>query len=411
MAGPISGCGSAVIGGARYSSCSSNLIVAELTSTFRQERHHSSRIAISHEVSFGRCGHSHTLAAACCRSIILSAPNCKLSSTSSRLSVSLQFQSGGSRGRSVCNQRQRLFLSPHPHGPLASVLLGPHRYGHRLPCPQLKVTSCGDGDRYGGLDRPLLVSRHAPVAVNPGKSHHHLKSYDGPQQPALSLATATRGGGIDARLLHLPRARCTLFSHFAASSCPSSSSSSSSLPSVFCIEVLPAQSVTPERRRIIRFSLGRYMSFAANEAFVQSSPSTSPDGTDSEPLEGRAMKDKKAGAPRGRFAVLITGYPPKPVAELIGGEGSEGYDRLFIDMLRDPGEHWDVFRVVDGEFPSEEDWDLYDGFVLTGSGKDAHGSDPWIQQLANMLVKLNDERRKILGVCFGHQEMSVSDME
>ena len=41
-------------------------------------------------------------------------------------------------------------------------------------------------------------------------------------------------------------------------------------------------------------------------------------------------------------------------------------------------EKWDVFNVVDSEFPSKEIIASYDGIVLTGSKHDAFADDEWI---------------------------------
>nr|CAD1818345.1 unnamed protein product [Ananas comosus var. bracteatus] len=51
----------------------------------------------------------------------------------------------------------------------------------------------------------------------------------------------------------------------------------------------------------------------------------------------------------------------------------------------------------------EEEEEGYDGFVVTGSCSDAHGDDPWITDLVRFLQKLIACRKKVLGICFGHQ--------
>ncbi|KAK9112906.1 hypothetical protein Scep_020425 [Stephania cephalantha] len=99
-----------------------------------------------------------------------------------------------------------------------------------------------------------------------------------------------------------------------------------------------------------------------------------------------------------RFAVLLCAQDSEYVKAKYGG-----YFGVFVGFLSDEGEIWDVYRVSNGEFPEEEDLDLYDGFVITGSSSDAHGNDLWVCELVNLLKKLDSMKKKVLGICFGHQ--------
>ena len=99
-----------------------------------------------------------------------------------------------------------------------------------------------------------------------------------------------------------------------------------------------------------------------------------------------------------RFAVLLCAEDPEYVRKKYGG-----YFGVFVRMLAEEGETWDMFRVACGEFPEEDEVGLYDGFVITGSCHDAHGNDPWIHELLDLLKKLDSMKKKVLGVCFGHQ--------
>ncbi|PIA52232.1 hypothetical protein AQUCO_01000243v1 [Aquilegia coerulea] len=108
-----------------------------------------------------------------------------------------------------------------------------------------------------------------------------------------------------------------------------------------------------------------------------------------------------------RFAVLLCAEDSEYVKKRYGG-----YFGVFVNLLgeeeqeeeeEEEKEIWNVYKVVNGEFPKEEDISLYDGFVISGSCNDAHGSDIWICKLINLLKKLNSLKKKVLGVCFGHQ--------
>ncbi|XP_068656762.1 gamma-glutamyl peptidase 5-like [Aristolochia californica] len=102
-----------------------------------------------------------------------------------------------------------------------------------------------------------------------------------------------------------------------------------------------------------------------------------------------------------RFAVLLCAEDSEYVKKKYGG-----YFEVFVGMLGEDGETWDRYRVANGEFPDEKEIDLYDGFVITGSCNDAHGNDVWILKLLALLKKLHSKKKKILGVCFGHQILS-----
>lgn len=81
----------------------------------------------------------------------------------------------------------------------------------------------------------------------------------------------------------------------------------------------------------------------------------------------------------------------------------DGYFNVFVQAFGDEGETWDLFRVVEGEFPKIEDLYKYDGFVVSGSPHDAYGDDLWILELCFLLQTLDGMQKRVLGVCFGHQ--------
>lgn len=99
-----------------------------------------------------------------------------------------------------------------------------------------------------------------------------------------------------------------------------------------------------------------------------------------------------------RYAILMCGEDSEYLLKRHGG--CYGF---FTKMLAEEGETWDLYKVVNQEFPEDDDVDFYDGFVITGSCKDAHSNDPWIHQLLTLVHTLNSLNKKILGICFGHQ--------
>lgn len=80
-----------------------------------------------------------------------------------------------------------------------------------------------------------------------------------------------------------------------------------------------------------------------------------------------------------------------------------GYFGVFVRMLGEEGEAWDGFRVAANEFPTDEEIDDYDGFVITGSCSDAYGNDLWVCRLLGLVKTLDAKKKRVLGVCFGHQ--------
>ncbi|GAV69562.1 GATase domain-containing protein [Cephalotus follicularis] len=99
-----------------------------------------------------------------------------------------------------------------------------------------------------------------------------------------------------------------------------------------------------------------------------------------------------------RFGVLLCAEDSEYVTKRYGG-----YFGVFVGMLAEEGETWDVYHVVSGEFPDDDVIGDYEGFVITGSCSDAHSDDVWICRLVNLLKKLDSIKKKLLGICFGHQ--------
>ncbi|CAA3001979.1 gamma-glutamyl peptidase 5-like [Olea europaea subsp. europaea] len=101
-----------------------------------------------------------------------------------------------------------------------------------------------------------------------------------------------------------------------------------------------------------------------------------------------------------KFAVLHCADDSDYVKKLYGG-----YFGIFVRMLGEEGETWDVYKVAKEEFPEDNEIGEYDGFVITGSCSDAHGNELWISKLVALLKKLDAMKKKVLGICFGHQIM------
>ncbi|RZS24788.1 hypothetical protein BHM03_00057897, partial [Ensete ventricosum] len=108
---------------------------------------------------------------------------------------------------------------------------------------------------------------------------------------------------------------------------------------------------------------------------------------------------EKAGTRK--FAVLLCADESEHMKQAYGG-----YLKVFMGLLGEEDETWHVYRAMHGELPCMADVHTYDGFVITGSCSDAHGDDRWINDLVSFLRSLDSMKKKVLGVCFGHQILS-----
>jgi len=99
-----------------------------------------------------------------------------------------------------------------------------------------------------------------------------------------------------------------------------------------------------------------------------------------------------------RYALLLACNDSEYVKEVYGG-----YFNVFVAAFGEEGERWDLFRVVEEEFPDMNELQNYDGFIVSGSPYDAYANDFWILKLCFLLQTLDVMRKKVLGICFGHQ--------
>lgn len=99
-----------------------------------------------------------------------------------------------------------------------------------------------------------------------------------------------------------------------------------------------------------------------------------------------------------RYALLLAAKDSEYVKKVHGG-----YLNVFFDAFGGEGEKWDLFRVVEGEFPEVDDLHSYEGFVISGSPHDAYAHETWILHLCFLLQTLFAMQKKLLGICFGHQ--------
>lgn len=76
---------------------------------------------------------------------------------------------------------------------------------------------------------------------------------------------------------------------------------------------------------------------------------------------------------------------------------------MFRTLLHgaDPDLDFAVYDVERGEYP--EDIDDVDAYLITGSKASVYEDEPWIETLMEFVRELHDRRKKLIGICFGHQ--------
>lgn len=85
----------------------------------------------------------------------------------------------------------------------------------------------------------------------------------------------------------------------------------------------------------------------------------------------------------------------------------KGYGAMFERLLRQAGAEgdFDIFNTVKGEYPPS--FDVYDAVLLTGSKADSFSQEPWVLKLKEKVQELLAARKKLIGVCFGHQLVAL----
>ncbi|MEK7345615.1 MAG: amidotransferase [Pseudomonadota bacterium] len=81
---------------------------------------------------------------------------------------------------------------------------------------------------------------------------------------------------------------------------------------------------------------------------------------------------------------------------------------MFVRLFQDAGAadwEFDVFHTPNQEYP--ESFDGYDAVLLTGSKADSFSEDPWVQELRCRVTELLEQKKKLLGICFGHQLIAL----
>jgi GMP synthase-like glutamine amidotransferase len=79
------------------------------------------------------------------------------------------------------------------------------------------------------------------------------------------------------------------------------------------------------------------------------------------------------------------------------------YPDMFAALLgkADPSLEFAVYDVEEGEYPA--DIDEVDAYLITGSKSSVYEDKPWITRLMDFVRELDARKKKVVGICFGHQ--------
>ena len=79
------------------------------------------------------------------------------------------------------------------------------------------------------------------------------------------------------------------------------------------------------------------------------------------------------------------------------------YTALFPARFAPLGVELTVFDVTAGTLPGDEDLSSFDGWMISGSRRSVYEDEPWIRDLEALTRRLVEDRRPLVGICFGHQ--------
>lgn len=99
-----------------------------------------------------------------------------------------------------------------------------------------------------------------------------------------------------------------------------------------------------------------------------------------------------------RIGILETDKPDPEAIEKFGSY-VEMFQRLFLSV--DDQLEFDVYQVTEGHYP--ESIHECDAYLITGSKSSVYDEELWIKDLQDYVVSLHDQRKKLVGICFGHQ--------
>lgn len=118
-------------------------------------------------------------------------------------------------------------------------------------------------------------------------------------------------------------------------------------------------------------------------------------------MSGYAHGPDRPGTSKMEIAILHVGEAP---TQLRAHHGR--FPSWFQDSINaiDPNIRWREIRVIDGEaLPDPRD---LDAIAITGSAFGVHDRTPWMDRLSTFVADAYNAKKKMVGICFGHQLMA-----
>jgi len=81
------------------------------------------------------------------------------------------------------------------------------------------------------------------------------------------------------------------------------------------------------------------------------------------------------------------------------GSYAEMFQQLFLSINNKL--EFNIYQVIEEIYP--ENIDECDAYLITGSKFSAYEDSPWIKKLSQFIISLAKQRKKLIGICFGHQ--------
>ncbi len=99
-----------------------------------------------------------------------------------------------------------------------------------------------------------------------------------------------------------------------------------------------------------------------------------------------------------KIGILETDPLTKELTDVLGSY-PERFKTCFLKV--DPDLTFKTYHCTELNFP--EDTNECDAYLITGSRHGTYDDLDWITELKKLIVKISDNKKKLIGVCFGHQ--------